>query len=145
MDRLPESMFHALRPEPPARFVEALEERLVGELAEARRPVRPLRAAAALTAGLALTLVVLGVSGMLPWDLGAADRGQAKQDCTTVVTVRMERRPTLVASKTGELRVHYRVTPVRHSVRRCHAPAGESAPRGAGAGSATGSGTRSSR
>jgi hypothetical protein len=124
MDRPLESIFQELRPQPPAGFVEGLEERLVGELATARRPVGPLRASLALTVGLAATLVILGLSGMLPLNLGEAGRGEARPDCTTVVTVRMERRPTLVVAKTGELRLHYRVTPVRHSVRRCHAPAG---------------------
>src|SRR4051812_4542258 len=114
MDRPLESIFREHRPEPPPGFVEALEERLVGELRMARRSVKPLRASMALTAGLATTLLVLGLSGLLPWNLGAADRGEAKPDCTTVVTVRMERRPTMVVAKTGELRLHYRVTPVRH-------------------------------
>jgi hypothetical protein len=128
MDRPLESIFREHRPEPPPGFVEALEARLVDEVGRARRPVNPLRASVALTAGLATTLVVLGLSGLLPWNLGAVDRGEAKLDCTTVVTVRMERRPTVVAAKTGELRLHYRVTPVRHSVRRCHAPGGGSTP-----------------
>jgi len=124
MDRNLDTVLRTTKPEPRAGFVEGLEARLVGEFATARRRANALRASAGLTLGLAMTLLVLGVSGMLPLNLGAADPGEARQDCRMVVVERMERVPTLVVAKTGGLRVRYRVTPVRRSVRRCRAPAG---------------------
>jgi hypothetical protein len=123
MDRDVESMLREVRAEPRSDFVESLEERLVRASATARHPVSAARAAVALTAGLAVTLVFLGLSGLLPLDLGAADRGDARQTCETVFVQRPERRSILVVGKSGNLRLRQQVTLVRRPVRRCH-PAG---------------------
>jgi hypothetical protein len=144
MDRGIESIFRTARFEPNPEFVDALERRLISDVPASRRTAGTLRAAVALTAGLALTLAVLALTGLLPLGLGATDRGEARQDCQRVDVVRPERHPALTVDAGGKLRVRDAVTPVRRSVQRCR-PARGSTPREAGAGSATRSGTRSSR
>jgi hypothetical protein len=112
-----EEVLLSRRPEPRPDFVETLEADL---MRRARRPRSGRMVQGfAVAAALAVTVVLLGLTGGLPLRLGADRPATATQRCSTVFVERAERRPVFVVSRSGDLRVTYRTRLVRHPVRRC--------------------------
>lgn len=113
-----ERLLRELRPAPPADFVRDLEARLVSRTRRGER-FRVLAAGGALCTVLAALTLVLGVAGLLPWQIGEGDRVEAGPACTTTVVVRYERRPVLVVGGDGTIRTERHTVPVRKPVKRC--------------------------
>jgi hypothetical protein len=112
-----DELLRAARPEPRAEFVRELEARLLARRAP-RRP-RTLALGLACAVALAATVLVLGVAGALPLHLSGDEPATATDECETVLVQRTERRPVLVVTRAGELRVRYRTAQVQRPVKRC--------------------------
>jgi hypothetical protein len=109
----------AARPMPRPGFVTDLERTLRTRTAKRdRRRLRVAFAGAAFAVALAALLLVMSVSGLLPFTSGGSP-ATARQDCRNVVTHPMERRPYFVRDRSGELHVRYRYEVVRRVVKRC--------------------------
>ncbi len=109
------------RPEPPADFVDQLEERLFPAPQRRRaRPRRPVILAGALAAAtLAIAIAILSLAGALPGALNRDDPVRATERCRTVMVPTVVRRPRFVVGRDGELRVIHRRVVEERPQRRC--------------------------
>lgn len=119
MDRL-ERGLRALRPRPRIGFERELERTLFPELAERReRSPHLVVASMAVSAGLATTLLGLGMFGLLPLGLHDAQRSPAAPQCRTVAVPAIRRPPTVVVAPDGSVHVSGERRAPPHRVRVC--------------------------
>ena len=106
-------------PRPDAGWVDELEERLLPAPRKRAAPWRlpQVRLGAAVAAGFAALLVVLALAGVGPLG-GDSSNVRAKEDCTLVRVVRVERVPVVVEGQSGDS-VEYRRERVQRWERRC--------------------------
>ena len=115
-----EEQLRASRPTPDERFVDELEERLLPRPARRRRPIgRPLLAASATAAALALTVIGAGLLGGGPLAPGGDDGARAGDDCSFVTVRERVRTPVVVTGRDGRSEIRYRSKLETRRVKRC--------------------------
>ena len=83
-----------------------------------RRHLRVVVAGCGLATALAVVMLALSVTGVLPFTSGSSP-AKADRNCKTLLIERSERKPYFVSGRNGAVQVRYRVETVPRLVRRC--------------------------